>query len=133
MRIGQVAREAGVGIETIRFYERRGLLPRPSRPASGNRDYPADAVDRILFIRRAKALGFQLREIKELLSLRVHPRRSCASVMDRAEKKIVDIDAKMADLKRMRRALGKLVTACTKKSPTVECPVLEMLRGHPST
>ena len=121
MRIGQVASEAGVGIETVRFYERRGLVPRPSRPVSGYREYPPDTVDRILFIRRAKELGFQLREIKELLSLKVRPRTSCSSVMRRAESKIADIDAKLADLKRMRRALGKLVAACERRTPTADC------------
>ena len=129
MRIGQVASEAGVGIETVRFYERRGLVPRPARPVSGYRAYPHDTVDRLLFIRRAKELGFQLREIKELLSLKVRPRTSCSSVMRRAESKIADIDAKLVDLKRMRRALGKLVVACERRTPTADCPVLGMLEG----
>jgi len=77
MTIGQVACRAGVGVETVRYYERRGMVPRPLKPVAGYRNYPSSTVDRILFIRRAKELGFALREIKELLSLRVRRATSC--------------------------------------------------------
>ena len=80
LKIGELARAADVGVETIRYYERRGLLTRPPRRASGYRQYPPQAVNRVRFIRRAQALGFTLREIEELLALRVDDERSCADV-----------------------------------------------------
>ena len=127
MTIGQVAREAGVGVETIRFYERRGLLSRPPRPLSGFRDYPQDTVARIAFIRRAKELGFQLREIKDLLSLRVRAGENCGAVKHRAETKRCEIESKISDLKRMQRTLGRLVEACEHRASTEECPMLGVL------
>jgi MerR family mercuric resistance operon transcriptional regulator len=125
--IGQLARRAGVGIETVRFYEREGLIPEPPRRPSGYRDYPPDTVTRIVFIRRAKDLGFSLKEINELLDFRVRPRRSCARVQRSAEAKIADIDGKIANLKRMRRALRDLTRACEDRTPTTECPILSSL------
>ena len=129
MTIGQLAERSGVGVETVRFYERRGLLPRPPRPGEGFRQYSAEAVARIVFIRRAKQLGFSLREIKELLQLRVRSTSNCGSVKRRAESKLTDIEAKIADLRRMKRSLGKLVAACDQREATDECPVLEALDG----
>ena len=105
LTIGQLARRAAVGVETIRFYERQGLLSEPPRRSSGYRDDPPETVARIVFIRRAKDLGFTLREIGELLDLRVRPRRNCAQVKRSADAKISDIDRKLASLRRMRRAL----------------------------
>jgi MerR family mercuric resistance operon transcriptional regulator len=125
--IGQLAQRAGVGVETIRFYEREGLIAEPPRRSSGYRDYPPDAVMRIVFIRRAKELGFSLKEINELLELRVRPRRNCAHVKRNADAKIADIDTKMAGLRRMRRALQELTKACEKRTPTTECPILASL------
>ena len=125
--IGQLAKRAGVGIETVRFYEREGLIPEPPRRPSGYRDYPSDTVTRIVFIRRAKELGFSLKEINELLDFRVRPRRSCASVQRSAEAKIADIDGKIANLQRMRRALKDLTRACKDRTPTTECPILSSL------
>jgi MerR family mercuric resistance operon transcriptional regulator len=122
--IGQLAKRAGVGIETVRFYEREGLIPEPPRRPSGYRDYPPDTVTRIVFIRRAKELGFSLKEINELLDFRVRPRRSCARVQRSAEAKIADIDGKIANLQRMRRALRDLTRACEDRTPTTECPIL---------
>lgn len=78
LRTGELARQAGVNVETLRFYERKGLLPAPPRRASGYREYPAEAVGLVRFIRRAKELGFSLREIKELLNIRAGPRATCA-------------------------------------------------------
>ena len=95
LTIGQLARRAGVGVETVRFYEREGLISEPPRRPSGYRDYPLEAVSRIVFIRRAKKLGFSLKEISELLGLRVRPRRNCAQVKQNADAKIDDIDAKI--------------------------------------
>ncbi len=125
--IGQLAKRAGVGIETVRFYEREGLIPEPPRRPSGYRDYPLETVTRIVFIRRAKDLGFSLKEINELLDFRVKPRRSCSRVKRSAEAKIADIDGKIASLQRMRRALRDLTRACEDRTPTTECPILSSL------
>ena len=127
MTIGQVARQAGVGVETVRFSEREGLLEAPPRRASGYRQYAQEAVARIRFIKRAKDLGFSLKEISEILSLRVDPDTTCSEVKQRAEAKIADIDAKLRDLQRMQQALGHLVAACSGRGPTSHCPILEAL------
>jgi len=127
LTIGQLAQRAGVGVETLRFYEREGLISEPPRRPSGYRDYPLETVARIVFIRRAKGIGFTLKEIKELLELRVRPRRSCAQVKESAHAKIADIDGKIAALRGMRRALKKLTKACEERIPTTECPILASL------
>src|SRR5919199_5139981 len=92
LTIGQIARRAGVGVETVRFYERQGLLEEPARKESGYRQYPEDVVARLRFIKRAKELGFSLKEIKELLALRVDPATTCAEVKARAQAKVADIE-----------------------------------------
>lgn len=125
--IGKLASAAGVGVETIRFYEREGLLPRPPRKRSGYRQYPPQAVARLVFIRRAKELGFTLKEIAELLELRVDPDKSCADVRALAKAKIVDVEEKMDDLARIKGALDKLAQACRGKGPTSECPILDAI------
>jgi len=127
LTIGQVAKRCGVGVETIRFYEREGLIEQPSRPESGFRKYMPDAIRSVHFIQRSKALGFSLREIKELLSLRVDSKTTCNAVKGRAEAKIVDIEKKIRHLQEMKRALVTLTVACQKKKPTSECPILEAL------
>ncbi len=127
MTIGRVARLAQVGVETIRFYEREGLIKEPPRRVSGYRQYPADTVDRVRFIRRAKELGFTLKEIKELLSLRAAPRTRCADVRRRAEAKLQDIDEKVRTLQAMRKALTKLIGECSAEGPVTDCPILEAL------
>ena len=127
---GQLARRAGVGVETIRFYEREGLISEPPRRPSGYRDYPVETVARIVFIRRAKELGFALREIKELLELRVRPRRNCTQVKRSADAKITDIEGKIAALRRIRGALKSLTKACEARTPTTECPILASLGQH---
>jgi len=124
---GQLAQRSGVGVETIRFYERQGLISEPPRRPSGYRDYPPDTVARIVFIRRAKELGFSLKEIGELLELRVRPRRNCAAVKRNADAKIADIDKKITALRQMRRALIRLTKACDERTPTTECPILTSL------
>jgi len=125
LTIGQVAKRAGVGVETVRFYEREGLIAEPDRRPSGYRQYQPDAVQRIRFIRHAKELGFSLKEISELLSLRVDPDSTCADVRQRAHDKIADIEEKMASLARMKSALVRLVTKCRGEGPTTDCPILE--------
>ena len=112
LTIGKVAKRAGVGVETVRFYEREGLIPQPARRSSGYRQYQPDAIRRIQFIRHAKELGFTLKEIAELFELRVDPESTCADVRKRARAKIADIDQKIERLVRMKSALGRLVNKC---------------------
>ncbi|MGH8622765.1 MAG: heavy metal-responsive transcriptional regulator [Burkholderiales bacterium] len=130
LTIGKVAHSAGLAIDTVRYYEREGLLEKPARTASGYRHYRPDVVARLRFIRQAKELGFSLREIKELLSLRVEAGRSCADVRARAERKIADVEQRVATLMRMKRALAKLASSCSGRAPTSECPILEALESR---
>ncbi len=127
LTIGKVAQRAGVGIETVRFYERRGLIDEPPRGPSGYRHYPESVVLRLLFVRRAKDLGFTLNEIKELLSLRLDPQTTCADVKQRAETKIADIEEKMRALRRMKQSLVQLTKSCNGSGPANDCPILESL------
>src|SRR5213596_1649390 len=124
---GELAQQGRVNAETIRYYERRGLLPKPPRTPSGYRTFDREAVRRLRFIKQAQALGFSLKEIRELLSLRVDPRSSCADVRRRAEAKIADIDEKLRALRAMRRALVRLTAACAGRGPVSACPILESL------
>jgi MerR family mercuric resistance operon transcriptional regulator len=127
LRIGEVSKRSGIGVETVRFYEREGLIADPPRGISGYRAYPADVVPRLAFIRHAKELGFTLREIRELLSLRVDPKASCSSVKKCANIKLSDIEERIRSLQRMRRTLRTLVKACDERKPTNECPILGAL------
>jgi MerR family copper efflux transcriptional regulator len=127
LSIGELASEAGVGVETLRFYERKGLVPEPRRSGSGYRQYPAQMVRRVRFIRRAKQLGFTLREIRDLLEMRVDPDRSCADVRSLAHAKLDDVRQKMADLARIEGALTDLAQACRGRGPTSECPILDAM------
>jgi len=127
LTIGHLAREAGVNLETVRYYERQGLLAKPPRSASGYRLFPSDAARRLRFIRRAQELGFSLKEIRELLSLRVSRRTTSADIRTRTEAKIVDIEAKIKSLESMKKTLRKLARVCDGCSPVAECPILESL------
>jgi MerR family copper efflux transcriptional regulator len=127
LTIGELARRAGVGVETVRFYERQGLVPSPPRSGSGYRQYPEDTVSRLRFIQRAKELGFSLREIEELISLRLDPAVPCAEVRSRAEAKVADIDARLRDLTRMRASLSELADACAAGVDSRACPILDAL------
>ncbi len=129
LTIGKVARLAEVGVETIRFYERKGLIDEPPRRESGYRQYPEDTVHRLRSIRRAKELGFTLKEIKELLALRIEPATTCEDIRGRAEAKISDIEQKIRTLKSMKEALMKLTLACRGRGPVSECPVLEAMES----
>ena len=132
LTIGQVAQRAGMGIETVRFYEREGLLNRPARsPSSGYRLYEEEVIARLLFIQRAKELGFTLNEIRELLSLRVDPGICCEDVKARAEVKIADIEERIRTLQRMRKALLRLTRECGETGGGPDCPILDALDGHP--
>jgi len=125
--IGKVAHSAGLAVDTVRYYEREGLLEKPARSAAGYRHYRPEVVARLRFVRQAKDLGFSLSEIKELLALRVAPGKSCADVRARAEAKIADVEQRIASLMRMKRALAKLASSCSGRGPTSECPILEAL------
>ena len=127
LSIGKVARRAGIGVETIRFYEREGLLTAPVRRDSGYRFYTERAISRIRFIRRAKELGFSLKEIKELLQLRRNSSSTCEDIREKAEAKIANVEAKIAMLKKMKQALTELSLACKGRTSLGECPILEFL------
>jgi len=111
LTIGKVARLAEVGVEAIRFYQREGLIEEPSRRESGYRQYPKETIQRLRFIKRAKDLGFTLREIKELLALRLDPETTFGDVRRRAEAKIDGIKEKIRLLQKMQEALAKLTMA----------------------
>lgn len=127
MTIGSLAEAAGVNVPTVRYYERRGLLAKPPRTASGYRQYGAGIADRIRFIRRAQELGFTLEEVKELLSLRVHDPRSCDTVAEATRAKLTTVQSKIRELERLGSVLARLATACEQRERTSECPVLAML------
>lgn len=127
MRVGEVAKEAAVNIETVRYYERRGLLPEPSRRSSGYRDYASDTIQLIRFIRHSQDLGFTLREIEELIALRDNRSRRGAEVRALAMAKLTDIDTKIRRLGAMKLALEQLVESCHCNGPAWECPIIESL------
>ena len=127
LTIGQLARRGGVNLETIRYYERLGLLPKPPRTQAGYRVFPEDTTARVRFIKRAKELGFSLKEIKELLALRIEPGKTRADVRERAESKLSDIDEKIKSLREMRKSLAKLTKVCRGDGPVNDCPILESL------
>jgi Hg(II)-responsive transcriptional regulator len=129
MRTGTIAAEAGVNVQTLRYYERRGILPRPRRTASGYRAYGPDAVQLIRFVKRAQELGFTLDEVGELLRLRDGGRASCAEVKVAARAKLAAVDAKLAALAAMRGALSTLVSACDRNVRRRSCPLIETLAG----
>lgn len=131
LRTGEVARQADVNVETLRFYEREGILPEPPRRTSGYREYPPETVDLIRFVKRAQELGFSLREVKELLSLRSVPRRAAKRASRLVESKIAEIDHKIRDLNAMRTALDGLRCACQQNNSLTACPIIKSLSGCP--
>jgi MerR family mercuric resistance operon transcriptional regulator len=131
--IGQVAKQAKVNIETLRYYERRGLIPRPHRTVSNYRLYSSENLRRVKFIKQAQGLGFSLKEIKKLLALRATPRARCADIRTYAAHKIEDIEGKIRSLARMRKTLEKLIAECSGDGPVTQCPILESLDSEPST
>ncbi len=122
-----LAKRGGVNLETIRYYERTGLLPKPPRSGAGYRQFPPESVRRVRFIKRAQELGFSLKEIKELLALRIAPGSTRADVRKRAEAKIADIEGKVQHLRAMRKALVRLTESCCGSGPASDCPILESL------
>ena len=130
MRIGQVAQRAGVNVETIRFYERKGLITQPPRNTEGYRQYPDQTIARIRFIKRAKELGFSLTEIAEFLSLQANPRATCTDVKQRAEAKVSTIQDRIKDLQKMKRSLEQLAASCKGSGPIVDCPIIDCFETH---
>ena len=128
MRIGAAAEQAGVNVQTLRYYERRGLLPRPPRRTSGYREFPDEAVRVVRFVKRAQDLGFTLDEIEELLKLRNDKRRDRGRIRTIAGKRVREIERKIAALQAMKRALSHLIHCC-EEGATLECPIIEALDG----
>ena len=124
LTIGKLAQRAAVNVETIRYYQRRGLLDEPEKPQGGHRRYPADAAKRVRFIKRAQALGFTLDEVTGLL--RLDDVRACAKTRDLAARKLVLIEQKLTDLAAMRKALTRLVRACDTGNGAA-CPIIHIL------
>ena len=129
LTIGQLAASAGVGRETIRYYQRQGLLEGPPRSAAGYRQYPVPVVDRLRFIRRAQELGFTLAEIAELLTLRVDETSACSTVEVKAREKLMTVEQEIADLRGIGDALASLVEKCEAREATGDCPILVALEG----
>lgn len=127
LRIGDVAAKAGVNVETLRYYERRGILRAPKRSSAGYREYPTDTVRLIRFIKRAQELGFTLDEIEDLIALRQTPSKRRDRVRELAAAKLHSIDEKIGRLRAMRDALSPLLDECACGADTVTCPILEAL------
>lgn len=127
LTIGQLAKEAGVGVETIRFYEREGLLAAPRRSPSGCRQYTPEAAERVKFLRRVQWLEFTLRDAQELLALRDNPDAGRAHVRERAADKLADIDERIAELRAMRAELARLLTTCRGGGPAAGGPIIAAL------
>lgn len=130
LTIGQVASAADVHVQTIRYYERRGLFAAPRRTTSGYRQYTEEAVSRLRFIKHAQQLGFSLNEIQELLGLRVRHGAACDAVERKTRTKIEVVQQRIRDLQRMKRTLERLAAACAARRPTDDCPILEVLEDH---
>jgi DNA-binding transcriptional MerR regulator len=129
MKIGELAEHAGVNIQTVRYYERRQLLDDPGRTRAGYREYDDRDLLQLRFILRAKALGFTLTEIQELLELRIDPGRTADDVRARALEKIADTDHRIRDLKRIRAALLGLVGSCEAHGAVADCALIHAIAG----
>ena len=133
LTISRLARLGGVNLETIRYYEREGLLQKPPRTPAGYRMFPSDTAQRVRFIKRAQELGFSLSEIRELLELRIKPGTKRGDIRARAEAKIADIEQKIQTLEAMKNVLRKMTERCDGCGPLAECPILESLDPKEST
>ena len=127
LNIGQVAKQTDVTVETIRFYEKQGLISTPQRSDSGYRQYTTDSVKRLRFIQHAKDVGFTLKDIGELLALRQEPGASCTEIKLCTLQKIEEVDQKIKDLNRIREALARMIMKCSGQGVLSECPILEEL------
>jgi MerR family mercuric resistance operon transcriptional regulator len=132
-KIGEVAHRANVNKETVRYYEKRELIPQPDRRRSGYRIFTQRHIDQIRFIKRAQELGFTLNEIKELLELRMNDKTTCAEIKSEAREKYDDVVRKIEDLQRIKETLVELIDSCSGEGPKGECPVLKALEGKNKT
>ncbi|MFO0802662.1 MAG: MerR family transcriptional regulator [Gemmataceae bacterium] len=133
LTIGQLAKRTGVGVETIRFYERQGLIPEPERLASGYRHYPPEAIGRVRFIRQAQHLGFSLKEVLELLSLQDDPNAGRAEVRNKVVAKLGDIKRRIQELETIQSDLSRMIGACDGIGSAATCPILHRLSEEPGT
>src|SRR6266568_1705607 len=131
LTIGRAAREAGVGVETIRFYERQGLIEQPPRPHRGVRGYSDEAISRIRFVKKAQQLGFTLREIHELLAFRADPDADCSQLREEAVAKLQNVRQKIEQLHQIGAALETLINACPGQGGLQACSILEALTLQP--
>lgn len=128
-KVGEVATRANVNKETVRYYEKRNLIPEPDRRRSGYRIFTQRHIDQIKFIKRAQELGFTLSEIKELLDLRMGEHTSCSEVRSEAQEKYQDVVEKIEDLQRIKKTLIDLIDSCSGDGPKGDCPILSALEG----
>src|SRR5688572_10317862 len=127
MTIGQLAKAAGVGVETIRYYQRRGILPTPAKPMGGHRHYSEASLEYLAFIKRGQQMGFSLEEIIELMAMRDGP--NCAAGRARAQSKLEELGVRIAELNRMRKQLTKIVGECSANKRKARCPLIRALEG----
>ena len=127
LKIGQLAERSGVSLQTIRFYEREGLLPKPQRLSSGYRIFSPHAVLQVQFIKRAQKLGFSLTDIRELFSIQEHPVKQCADVRRLAEVKLAEIERKIEELEAIRQLLRDLSRRCPGRGPSHRCPIIKAI------
>ncbi len=130
LKSGELAKQANVNPETLRYYEREGLLPEPVRTEAGYRLYQVDDVKRVRFIKKAQELGFSLKEVKELLALKLHADHSASEVKRLTEHKIQDIEAKIQSLQAMKKVLNDLASACSGTGSVDHCPILNCLEDN---
>lgn len=130
LTVSKLARQADVNVQTIRYYERQGLIPRPPRTPSGYRAFPPESAARVRFIRRAQEIGFSLADAKELLALREHSGTACSKVFERATQKLAEISDKIRALNRIERELSRLTKACSGREQPHSCPVLDALERN---
>jgi MerR family mercuric resistance operon transcriptional regulator len=131
LTIGEVARGAGLGVETVRYYEREGLVPEPERSESGHRRFPPETVERLRFIAHGRRLGFSLKEIRELLALRIDTPAgdACDEVRERAQIKLREVQDRIAALRRIENVLTGLIGSCRTRAATDPCPILDSLEN----
>lgn len=132
-KTGEVAERANVNKETVRYYEKRNLIPEPDRRRSGYRIFTQRHINQIKFIKRAQELGFTLSEIKELLELRMDEDTTCSRIKSEAQEKYRDVQEKIEDLQRIKKTLLELIDSCAGEGPKGECPILEALEGENNT
>jgi MerR family mercuric resistance operon transcriptional regulator len=131
MRIGAIARQGGITVEAVRFYEKQGLIDEPPRDESGYRNYPAETVRRVLFIKKSKELGFSLQEIKELHHLKYEPGSTCNDVKQKAARKVANIENRIENLTKIKEALNALIAACSGNGPASGCPIIAAISFAP--